>query len=182
MHKNQIRPPVLSKITIFVPGKAGVSYTFSGRIVRYDNSTARPSMLVSHTNSISVLHIRQLRRKTFKTPCIVSHVEVYDEVHGSKKSRVYKPTGQAGKGIMTDISAGGCSIFIPLQAVSLPPFAEKQFINIEFQITGKNTDTITGSVVKINKRDDNAYIMHIRFVRMSRKTQNEIFSFVYDYC
>ncbi|MDR2898184.1 MAG: PilZ domain-containing protein [Spirochaetaceae bacterium] len=174
--QNEVRFPSLTKVTFFLYSKLGTSYQFDGRIIRYDVTTSRTMMLIGHTDNIIVMRKRNYLRKTFKHPCTFSGVDVKPQTNGSNVSFSYQPLAKTYEGTLNDISAGGCSI----QTQS--PLGEKRYISIEFQTTDNSADIVVGTIVKLDQLDANSgYIMHIQFVKMTRKTRNKIFSFIFEY-
>jgi c-di-GMP-binding flagellar brake protein YcgR len=133
-------------------------------------------MLIGHTDNILILRKRSYSRKNVKIPCTFSGVEVKPQTNGSNVSFAYYPLVKKYQGTMIDISAGGCGI------QTLSPLGEKRYICVEFQIDGNAADIVIGTIVKLDKQDANTgYMMHIQFVKMTRKTRNKIFSFIFEY-
>jgi c-di-GMP-binding flagellar brake protein YcgR len=77
-------------------------------------------------------------------------------------------------GTIVDISAGGLGI----QSASALPAGE--FIKIEFSPGGGNQAAFC-KVIRMNKLRTVGGIMHLQFVKISRRTLNSILSYVYGY-
>ena len=172
---NDINIPSLSKINLIFSLTNNVAYDMPSRLIRYQTRVIR-EIVVSHSSDITILHRRNFTRLPFDTDCIFSAVQI---VTGGQKKDVeieYKPLEKKHKGKITDISVDGCCLETEL------PIKPNQYIYIELDLTENKTSKIFGKIIEseINKRN-NLYILHIKFVKIDKKTKNTIFSLVYDY-
>jgi len=77
-------------------------------------------------------------------------------------------------GNILDISIGGCSI------KSAAPITANQRIKIEFTREDHSIVVALGEVLRINRAGANT-IMHVKFLKVPRKSLNSINAMVYDY-
>jgi c-di-GMP-binding flagellar brake protein YcgR len=163
-----------TKLTCFfyAPGKQG--YQFDTRVAGWELSGALDLMRISHSDSVRALPARRHERRDIKAPCSFYRVAVTMEGargHEKKKAKVEK---MANAGTIADISAGGIGV------MSYSPLAPGDFIKIEFD-TGGGIQTAFGKVVRVNKLRNSGGLMHIQFVKITRRSLNAILSFVYGY-
>ena len=76
-------------------------------------------------------------------------------------------------GIITDISGGGMSV------QTMSPANAGDFIKVEFDL-GTGQRSAYASIVRVSRTRKGA-LMHLKFVKASQKTINEIRSVVYGY-
>ena len=163
-----------TKLTCFFYGKARQGYQFETRVTGWELVGAKEVMVVSHSESVTALPARRHQRKEMRAPCTFYRVAVSQEkVHNQvkQKARVEK---LPYSGILSDISAGGLGI------QSANAVAAGEFIKIEFD-TGNGIQSAFGKVVRMNRMKTSGGVMHIQFVKITRKSLNAILSFVYGY-
>lgn len=172
---NEINIPALTKINLIFSLTNNVAYEMTSRIIRYQTRVIK-EMITTHSKDISILHRRNFTRLPFNTECIFSAVQI---VTGGEKKEVeveYRPLEKKHAGILTDISADGCCIETEL------PIRANQYIYAEIQIQANLVSKIIGKIVatEINKKN-NMHILHIKFIKIDKKTKNTIFSIIYNY-
>lgn len=166
--------PPLSKIILYLELRGGIAYQATTRIIRYQTREDRDEVVVAHTQSVKFFQRRKFRRKDVFLNCTFYAAKVNEDSKTKKIS--YTPQGKEYRGIITDISASGCRLSTIL------PIREGQYMQIMVSLSPEETDTMTSVIVR-SKRvpNKNLCILNMRFVRMSKKTQNNIFARVYDY-
>lgn len=168
-----VKPPPLSKVVLYLELKGDIAYQAESRVIRYQNFNDREEMLVSHTNNIEFFQRRKYHRIETSLRCMFKAVKIETDVHGKK---IFLPQERAYKAIITDLSASGCRLKTNL------PIRANQYLQIEVALSGNEEDGIVGRIVRSGKEHDQKwYIFNIQFVKMSKKTRNNIFSLVYDY-
>lgn len=167
----RIAPPPLSKIPLAIQLKNGIGYFFEARIIRYQQRTEFDEMVVAHTKNIRPMLQRRFKRIDTEIRCIFHAVKAVEQ-NGTKQYLVQQ---KAYPAIINDLSAGGCKMRTMLLV------HEGTYIQIE--IPGDTgIDSITGIVIKLKKDADmKSSALHIRFVRMNKKTRNNVFALVYNY-
>jgi len=124
---------------------------------------------LAHSKQLKKLSQRRFRRKHAAIPC--NFFFVYAE-SGGKKLVVDK---RRLTGNIMDISAGGCSIRTKMQ------MSGGTRLKIEF-FQGDSGVSVAalGQVLRTNRSGINT-IMHIKFLKVPRKSMNTINAFVYEY-
>lgn len=167
----RIAPPPLSKIPLAIQLKNGIAYFFEARIVRYQQRRGFEEMAVAHTKNIRPMLQRRFKRIDTDLRCMLHAVKVIEQ-DGSKQ---YLARPKSYPAVINDLSAGGCKIRTML------PIHEGQHIQIEIP-GAAGIDSITGIVIKSKKDPDmESTALHIRFLRMAKKTRNNLFALVYNY-
>ena len=144
-------------------------YMFESRVVGYSNSHGSSVVLLAHSNQLKFLSQRRFRRKQAVIPCNI-HL-VYSEGSGKKQRMVVDKRYFSGS--IADISVGGCSI------KTKTPVQVGTKMKIEFNNDDHNVAAL-GQVLRTN-RAGSVTIIHIKFLRVSRKSMNIINAFVYEY-
>lgn len=172
---NNVKIQPLTKISVFFETKESVAYTFHTRVIRYQ--TRKTSELVlSHSNNIQILHRRSQKRISYNPECVFSAVQVVSEGKGKQSKINFKPLEKKHMGKLSDLSSDGCCIITNLN------IQENQYIYLTIKFDEKHEDSIVGIILKNVKNQNNStFDLHIRFVRLNKKTRNKIFSIIFDY-
>lgn len=173
---NELRMPLLSKLTVLFYMGNGQSYSFVTRVSRYISAQTATLMMLRHTEKVRALPNRRHDRKQMRTPANFSRVTVANIVNGRHTEHRFYPSGKAFMATLLDISAGGCSL------ITSTPVNEGEYVEINCIISGNSEDTMIGKVVKLNPGEaKNTIVMHVRFAKMPRVTLNRIFTYIYNY-
>lgn len=163
-----------TKLTCYFYGKARQGYQFATRVTGWELVGSREVMIIAHSDSVSPLPARRHQRKESKVPCTFYRVAVSVEKTKGRDRQKARVEKIPYSGTIADISAGGVGIQTsnPLQATD--------FVKIEFD-TGAGIQSAFGKVVRMNRLRTSGGIMHIQFVKITRRSLNAILSFVYGY-
>jgi c-di-GMP-binding flagellar brake protein YcgR len=163
-----------TKLTCYFYGKARQGYQFETRVSGWELVGAREVMIIAHSDAVKALPARRHQRKESKVPCTFYRVAVSVERTKGKDRQKARVEKIPYLGTIADISAGGVGIQTsnPLQATD--------FVKIEFD-TGAGVQSAFGKVVRMNRLRTSGGIMHIQFVKITRRSLNAILSFVYGY-
>lgn len=176
IYNNTVAPKTLSKIFLFTQLRDGLAYQFFTRVIRFQSFESSKEMVLSHTNNLTFFQRRHHKRTDTDMPCFFSAVKVTSGGSGPSAKISYTPLEQQYKGKIEDISGGGCSLICAI------PIKEQQYISLKMQILPNITDNVIGIIVHTNKTaDGRLHVLHIRYVKMSKKTRNNILSLVYNY-
>ena len=156
------------KITpmVFIKGKG---FSFETRVVGYSTLYGHNALMLAHSNQLKLLSQRRFRRK--QTVIATNINIVYTEGSGKKQRLVVDKKRLTGN--IMDISVGGCSIKIKT------PVQVGARLKIEFT-QGENNVAALGQVLRTN-RAGVITVLHIKFIRVTRKSMNIINAFVYEY-
>jgi len=176
---NAVKPAPFSKITLYLELEDGIAYQARTRVVRYQIHNQiqdiEEEMAVTHSKNIKFFQRRKYRRVGTSLGCAFKAVKIVTEAD-NEGGKIYIPQEREYRGEITDISASGCRL-----RTSLPIHAG-QYMQIEVSLLELSTDTINAIVMKSGKDSTGKWcILNMRFVKMSKKTRNNIFSIVYDY-
>jgi hypothetical protein len=168
-----IKFPWLSKLTVYFYTGNHIGYSFKTRSGGMINMDGRTLLALYHSDKVTPLPSRRNQRRESRLSChfYLLHVRaVKDRGKIVKNIQVEKA---AVAGMLTDLSAGGVS----MQTMS--PVKSGEFVKLEFDV-GNGNRIAYASVVRTN-RLRNGTSMHLKFVKISRKTVNEILAYVYGY-
>lgn len=170
----QVSPPELSRIKLLYQTRTGIAYEALCRVIRYQNNTGAGELVVTHCNTLQSYQRRQFKRIDLNANCAFSAVKVITPTNSKDKRIQYEPLEKQYKGQIMELSAGGCSLLTPM------PIKEKQYIHITLSVDGKTSDQLIGLIISTTAVPESTqYLLHIVFVRISKKTRNKIFSRVY---
>lgn len=155
--------------------KNGQGYSFPSKVLGYEARKNASAMLIIHSDSVAALPNRRFKRKDLDAPCYFHFVEMVVTVEHRKQVKQAVVEQRRVMGTIVEISAGGCSV------KTSNPLAQGDYLKIEFDMDGGSTAAVLGKVVKLNRPGGIGGIMHIQFSRSSRKTLNQIRSYVYGY-
>jgi c-di-GMP-binding flagellar brake protein YcgR len=166
---SQIKLPRGEKMTVFFFTKNNKGFSFETKVVGYSSTRGLPSLLLAHSNNLKFLSQRRFRRKQTVIACFLNMV--YPEGEGKKQRLVVDKRRLAGN--IADISIGGCSI------KTAAPIQGGARLKVEFK-QGKNNVAVLGQVLRTN-RAGSSTIIHMKFLKITRKSMNIINAFVYEY-
>ena len=163
----------LSKVTVYFYTGNHIGYSFKTRSGGMVNMDGRTLLALYHSDKVTPLPSRRNQRRESRLSChfYLLHVRaVKDRGKIVKNIQVEKA---AVAGVLIDLSAGGVS----MQTMS--PVKAGEFIKLVFDL-GNGNRMAYASVVRTNRLRTGTS-MHLKFVRISRKTINEILAYVYGY-
>jgi c-di-GMP-binding flagellar brake protein YcgR len=163
-----------TKLTCYFYGKGRQGYQFETRVAGWELVGSREVMVIAHSEGVKALPARRHQRKEMRAPCTFYHVSVSTEKVRGKPKQKAKVEKIPYPGMLSDISAGGLGI------QSANPLPAGGFVKIEFD-TGNGIQSAFGKVVRMNKLRTTGGVMHIQFVKITRRSLNAILSYVYGY-
>jgi hypothetical protein len=167
-----IRLPRGGKVTLSFFTKSSRGFSFESRVLGTADSGEGPVLQIVHSNLVKHLSQRRFRRRQSVFP--VNFYFVYVEDTGRKKEKKMVVDKRRLTGNILDISIGGCSI---KTNVSVPSGTR---LKIEFSYDSGINVAALGQVLRTN-RTGLSTIMHIKFLRVPRKSLNIINALVYEY-
>lgn len=163
------KPATLSRILLVFELASGSPYQMETRVVRYQlGSHGEEQMIVMHSDQIIPLQKRQVERIEMQEDCDFSSVIVTTVKEGKNSHIEYKMSSTIHKGILLDVSAGGCRLVVNI------PIKAEQFINISGRLNTRDVDSAIGTILRTTKREDGKFILHIKFVKIDPPTVNRI--------
>lgn len=164
-----IKIPRGTRLSIIFFTKNNKGFAFETHVTGYSTVHGRNVIQLAHTNQLKFLSKRRFRRRQTNIACIL-HL-VYVEGNGKKKRLVVDKRRVSG--YVADVSVGGCSI------KSKAAIQVGSRIKIEYE-QGDGNVAALGQVIRTNRTGMNT-ILHVKFLRVSRKSMNLINSYVYEY-
>ncbi|MDR2923021.1 MAG: PilZ domain-containing protein [Treponema sp.] len=162
-----IKLPKGSNLNIVVFTKNNKGFSFSSRVLGSSTTHGVQVLHLAHSKQLKQLSQRRFRRRQAAIP--TNFFFVYAE-SGGKRLVVDK---RRLTGSIMDISAGGCSIKTTMQV------SGGAKLKIEF-VEGDVSVAALGQVLRTNRSGINT-IIHIKFLKVPRKSMNTINAFVYEY-
>lgn len=168
-----IRFPYLSRLTVYFYSGSHVGYSFQAKSRGMVDIDGKKFLCISHSDKIKPLPARRHQRSEVHISGRFYLVHVRAAKDKGKVVKTVQVERAAVAGIITDLSGGGLS----MQTMS--PANAGEFVKLEFELeSGKVSAYAT--VVRVS-RTRTGSLMHLKFVRASRKTINEIRAMVYGY-
>jgi hypothetical protein len=168
-----IKFPWLSRLTVYFYTGSHIGYSFKTRSGGMINMDGRTLLALYHSDKVIPLPSRRNQRRESRLSCHFYLVHVRAVKDRGKIVKNIQVEKAAVAGILTDLSAGGVS----MQTMS--PVKSGEFVKLEFDV-GNGTRMAYASVVRTNRLRNGAS-MHLKFVKIARKTVNEILAYVYSY-
>ena len=163
-----------TKLSCFFYTKAHQGYQFTTKVAGFQVFGERELMLLNHNDSIAALPSRQFQRRSARVPCVFFRVAVSTAKVRGKQQASARVENISLPGLVTDLSAGGMAV------QSANPLAAGDFVKVVLD-PGSGKQTAFGKVIRINRLKGTGGMMHIQFVKVSRKSLNAILSYVFGY-
>jgi c-di-GMP-binding flagellar brake protein YcgR len=154
-----------SKATLSFFTKSSRGFAFESRVLGVTESKDGPALQMVHSSQIKRLSQRRFRRRQEVIASSLYLVYVENKKLVVDKRRL--------TGNILDISIGGCSI------KTNAPVNSGARLKIEFS-QGDTAAAALGQVLRTN-RSGASTIMHVKFLKIPRKSLNAINAFVYEY-
>ncbi|MDR0878267.1 MAG: flagellar brake protein [Treponema sp.] len=167
-----VRLPRGGKVSLSFFTKSSKGFSFESRIVGAADSADGPILQLLHSTQIKQLSKRRFRRRQAIIPGNFFYVYVEETGHRKEKKMVVDKRRLTGN--IMDISIGGCSI---KTNVSVPSGTR---LKIEFIYSDTLNAAVLGQVLRTN-RSGMSTIMHIKFLKVPRRSLNTINALVYEY-
>ena len=162
-----------TKLTVYFYGTGHQGYSFRTRVRGYEELRGKLVLVLKHTDSIAPLPSRRHQRRDLREPCSFRRVRVEVRKERGKSLKDVFVENMPFMGTAVDISAGGMS----LQTAN--PLDAQEYLKIDFDV-GEGNFSAFGIVVRTNRLRGGG-VMHVRFVKISRKGINSVLSYVYGY-
>ena len=176
--RNSLGSPVRigkgTKLALSFFTKSSNGFSLAGQVAGYMDTDRGSGLQINHTGKLRPLAKRMYRRKQVSMKCAMFLVNIIESGEKKKPPRlIVDPRKFAGA--VQDISAGGCAIktSAPIQVGS------------RLKISLDNNDSryihALGQVLRTNRSGAVGTILHIKFLKISRRAFNAISAMVYDY-
>ena len=163
-----LRPAKGSKASLTFFSKSSKGYSIETHILGSMDTVEGPALQLAHSGQIKRLTARHFPRRQIIIDTGFFFVQVDSQ---TKKSIVDK---RRCNGKIMDISAGGCSIKTNV------PINTGQRVKVEFIHNDNSVIAALGEVLRTSHSGINT-IMHIKFLKVPRRSLNMINAMVYEY-
>ncbi|MCL2191906.1 MAG: PilZ domain-containing protein [Treponema sp.] len=162
-----------SKVTLAFFTKSSKGFSVTSRVIGSIETMNRHILKLAHSNKIKKLSSRRFRRRQMTISTSFYLVKVAAAPGNDKGNRLLVDKRKFSGNII-DISVGGCSIR------TSAPIKPGQKLKVEFTQEDDFTVAALGEVLRTNRTGYNT-IMHIKFLKIPRKSLNFINAMVYEY-
>lgn len=172
-NNQQALPKNLSKIALVFTLKNGQQYAMSSRVIQYLTlPDGVRTVLITHCHTLCFQSRRSSKRFAVNRDCVFSAVEISTGKKGEKK---FKPKENTYKGVIANISEGGCKLYSNL------PIKPKQFISLNFEIMQKQ-EQILGQIVNTRSGNQKGVAeIHIMFKNVPTEIKVRLLAELYEY-
>jgi hypothetical protein len=167
-----LRLPRGSKVTLAFFTKTSKGFSVESRILNSTETADGPVLQLVHSGQIKRLSNRRFRRR--QTVIATAFYFVHIEATGRRKEQKMAVDKRRLTGNIMDISIGGCSI------KTSAPVTSGQRLKIEFTREDSSAVAALGQVLRTN-RTGTSTIMHVKFLKIPRRSLNMINAMVYEY-
>jgi c-di-GMP-binding flagellar brake protein YcgR len=167
-----------TKIDAFFWRENDSGYSFQSKIIGHERKRGIPSIILQHSKKVKREQNRRFSRKPLKKSCFIYPLQVFStgpKRHPRKK--VVTRENLRHIGVVFNISAGGCK-------VGCATIHKKgSYIKLEFDIKPRIPVSALGKIQSIKRRPGAGanHVIHVKFVKLSNKSRNHIYSYVYSY-
>jgi len=162
------------KVTLSFFTKSSNGFSYDGTTGGAVNTDRGQGLQITRTGEMKPLVKRRFRRKAANLRCEFNFVRVEETGTGRKKEAKLIVDNKKFIGMIQDISVGGCALktSAPIQAGS------RLKINIDYD--DSHPINVLGQVIRTN-RSAAGTILHIKFLKVPRRSFNSISTFVFGY-
>jgi hypothetical protein len=171
---NPIRIPNGSRVSLSFFTKTSKGYSFESRVTGTMDTAKGPALKLAHAARVKPLVSRKTRRRQTATPCSITMVTVREEKVRRKIVRKMTLDKRRYSGVIMDLSIGGCSIRC---SASIQPGAR---IKLDFVYGDSPSVAALGQVLRVN-RGGMYTTIHVKFIKVPRRSQNLINAIVFEY-
>jgi len=177
--KNSVGTPIKfsrgAKVTLSFYSKSSQGYRFESRVQGTEATAKGPALALAHSDRVTSLPNRRHKRKETHISCYFSLVQIIQRQQGRKIVKETMVDERRAMGTIVDISAGGCAI------KSAAAFRTGEYLKVEFDDSQDRPMAAFGRIVRTNKTGTVGGVMHIQFLKTTRKALNAINATVYGY-
>ncbi|MDR3131136.1 MAG: PilZ domain-containing protein [Treponema sp.] len=153
---------------------SGKDFFMEGEIAGISSAQSRWILEITRFSRPMDLGRRRFRRRQIEISCFVRPVNIKEIGHGRNKTVKMTVNRIRLAGTIQNISLTGCAIKINAD------IAADSLVKIEFDYAGFDGAAVLGQVLRFNRCGLNT-VMHIKFLKVPRKTMNTINLAVFNY-
>lgn len=169
-----IRFPKGTRVNLAFFTKTSKGFSFDSQVLGISDTSFGPALQLSHAGRAKSMTQRRFRRRQAALSCDYYLVRIEDLKNKKPPKMVVDPRRMSGS--LTDVSIGGCAI----KTQSSVPAGSR--LKIEFDYSHSTLPiAVLGQVLRINRSGITNTIMHIKFLKVPRKSMNAINALVFEY-
>ncbi|MBN2532057.1 MAG: PilZ domain-containing protein [Spirochaetales bacterium] len=165
-------------LKVFFWRERDTGYSFPSHVLGFDRTGTVPNISLQHSRKIKREQHRKFNRKPLKKSCFIYPLKiVYEGTKRNPRKKVIPEENKRQIAVIFDISVGGCRIGCP------SIHSKGSYLKLEFDIKPRTPVTALGKVLSIKQRPGSGanHIVHVKFVKLTSKSRNFIYSYVYNY-
>jgi hypothetical protein len=170
-----VQLPKGSKAALIFKADTSQGFSVASKVIGNKKTEQGQGLELEFTGRPRPLAQRRFRRKQIESSCSLFLVNAASVKTGKKRTSKLVVGNRGYKGIMLDISIGGCAI------TTAAPLHADSIIKINVGFSGGSEVSVLGQTIRINRSATAGVIAHIKFVKIPRKAYNAINSFVFGY-
>jgi c-di-GMP-binding flagellar brake protein YcgR len=171
---NSIAIPNGSRVSLSFFSKSSKGYSFESKVTGVMETAKGPALKLAHAPRVKPLVSRRFRRRQTATACSITPINVREEKVRRKIVRKMTLDTRRYSGTIMDLSIGGCSIRC---TANIQPGAR---VKIEFVYGDSPSIAALGQVLRVN-RGGMYTTIHMKFIKVPRRSQNLINAIVFEY-
>jgi c-di-GMP-binding flagellar brake protein YcgR len=169
-----LRLPSGSKVNLAFFTQSSKGFSVESRVMGTAETADGPVLQLVHSGKIKKLSNRNFRRRQTVISMSYYFVNTEETGHGKKKQIKLTIDKRQFSGNILDISIGGCSI----QTKTYTNLGQK--LKIEFTREDRSVVVALGEVLRTGRAGMNT-VLHVKFLKVPRKSLNSINAVVYEY-
>ncbi|MDR1429665.1 MAG: PilZ domain-containing protein [Spirochaetaceae bacterium] len=177
--KNAVGTPVKfprgTAVTLAFFTKSSKGFSFTTKVLGNTSTPQGPVLQLAHTGKSSAMAQRRFRRKEVFTSCDFWLIRIQEQRVGKKIEKKMVAEPRPYQGTILDLSAGGCA----LKTSSVIPVGSR--IKLSFENADGFLLSALGQVMRTNRGAGLGIIMHIKFLKITRKGLNAVNAMVFGY-
>jgi hypothetical protein len=155
--------------------KSSKGFSFSTQVLGTVSTPSGPVLQLAHSNKSSAMAQRRFKRKEVFISCDFWLIRIQEQKVGRKIEKKMVAEPRPYTGTILDISAGGCA----LKTSSVIPVGSR--IKLAFTNAEGYRMAALGQVMRTNRGAGLGIIMHIKFIKITRKSLNAVNAMVFEY-
>jgi hypothetical protein len=165
-----------TRVTLSFFNESNTGYSFDTQVLGITDTAMGQTIQIAHSVRAKTLNYqRKFRRKQIAIACNFYLIFIEEANKGLKKKQKMILDKHGHSGTITDISIGGCAIKTNA-SVSVG-----SRLKIEINQADNRPMTALGQILRVNKSGVTGTIIHIKFIKVPRRTWNGINTVVFEY-
>jgi c-di-GMP-binding flagellar brake protein YcgR len=164
-----------TRVTLSVFTQSGPGVSFDTRVIEINTASNGAKLELAHSSQVRYTARRKFRRKDISVQCFYYPVRIEETRFRFKKTQKMIVSSKKNTGVSMNISIGGCAM-----RASVPGPIGSQ-LKIEINYPRERGLAVLGQVLRINQSGSTGTVMHIKFLKVPRRTWNVINAVVFDY-